>query len=217
MDESETTENELLNHGDHMNRRSLSYNWTKEDRLMWVRWRRHIAVFYGCAALLIFWVHHTYEAVRPGTRSGKPLAGCAGQSGHRPVGESAMKTAALGQANSALPVTNCIYPLPARSLLYVLLIALGCEMQPGGSAIITARADESSDQLYPGRYVANCKPEPFVGCVCKTDSTGPTRQLFQAAGESDNHEGSLGDIEYLRMVEWLRATCSTVTRRSELR
>ena len=37
-----------------MNRRSLSYDWTKEDRLIWVRWRRHIAVFYGCAALLIF-------------------------------------------------------------------------------------------------------------------------------------------------------------------
>jgi hypothetical protein len=26
--------------------------------------------------------------------------------------------------------------LPARSLLYVLLVALGCEMQPGGSATI---------------------------------------------------------------------------------
>jgi hypothetical protein len=37
-----------------MNRRSLSYNWTEEDRLMWIRWRRYMAVFYGCAALLIF-------------------------------------------------------------------------------------------------------------------------------------------------------------------
>jgi hypothetical protein len=107
--------------------------------------------------------------------------------------------------------------LSARLLLYVLLIALGWGMQPGGSAITGARADESSEALYPGRYVANCKPAPIVGCVCKTDSTGPTRQLFQTAGESDDHEGRPGDIEYLRMMEWLRATCSAVTRRSGLR
>jgi hypothetical protein len=37
-----------------MSRRSLSYNWTEEDRLVWVRCRRRMAVFYGCAALLIF-------------------------------------------------------------------------------------------------------------------------------------------------------------------
>jgi hypothetical protein len=118
---------------------------------------------------------------------------------------------------SALRVTNRIYPLPARSLLYVLLIALVCEMQPSGSAITRARADENSDALYPGRYVANCKPAPIVGCVCKTDSTGPTRQLFQTAGDSDDYEGRPGDIEYVRMMEWLRATCSAVTRPTRLR
>jgi predicted small integral membrane protein len=37
-----------------MNWRSLNYNWTEEDRLTWVSWRRRMAVFYGCAALLIF-------------------------------------------------------------------------------------------------------------------------------------------------------------------
>jgi hypothetical protein len=111
----------------------------------------------------------------------------------------------------SLHVTNRIYLLSARSLLYPLLIAVGCEMQPGGSAITGARADETSEALYPGRYVANCKPAPIVGCVCKSDSIGPTRQLFQAAGESDDDEGRPGDIEYLRMMEWLRATCSAVT------
>src|SRR6516164_9527576 len=100
----------------------------------------------------------------------------------------------------ALRVTNRIYLLSARSLLYVLLIALGCEMQTGGSAITRARADESSDALYPGRYVANCKPAPIVGCVCETDTAGQTRQLFQT-------DARIGDIEYLRMTEWLRATC----------
>jgi hypothetical protein len=72
----------------------------------------------------------------------------------------------------SLHVTNRIYLLSARSLLYPLLIAVGCE--PGGSAITGARADETSEALYPGRYVANCKPAPIVGCVCKSDSIGPT-------------------------------------------
>ena len=117
----------------------------------------------------------------------------------------------------ALRVTNRIYLLSARSLLYALLIAVGCEMQPGGSAITGARAAESPEGLYPGRYVANCKPAPIVGCLCKTDPRGPARQLFQTAGESNDDEGRPGDIEYLRMMEWLRATCSAVTRRSGLR
>jgi hypothetical protein len=37
-----------------MNRRSLSYNWTEEERITCARWRRGMAVFYGCAALIVF-------------------------------------------------------------------------------------------------------------------------------------------------------------------
>jgi predicted small integral membrane protein len=48
-----------------MSRRSLSYNWTEEDRLVWVRWRRHMAVFYGCAALLIFGIIVLTKASSP--------------------------------------------------------------------------------------------------------------------------------------------------------
>ena len=107
--------------------------------------------------------------------------------------------------------------LPARSLLYVLLVALGCEMQPGGSAITPARADESSAAIYPGRYAANCKPAPIVGCVCETDLAGSTRQIFQAAGDSNDHDHRNGGTEYLRMTEWLRATCIAVTRPGGLR
>jgi hypothetical protein len=114
-------------------------------------------------------------------------------------------------------VANRIYPLPTRLLLRALLIVVGCEMQPGGSAITAARANENSEALYPGRYVANCKPAPIVGCACKTDPTGPTRQLFQTAGESNNDESRPGDVECLRMMEWLSATCSAVTRPAELR
>ena len=111
----------------------------------------------------------------------------------------------------ALYVPNRIYLFSTRSLLYVLLIALVCEM-PGGSAVTGARADESSEALYPGRYAGNCKPAPIAGCVCKTDSTGLTRQLFQTLGESEAHDGRPGDMEYLRMIEWLGATCSALTR-----
>jgi len=117
----------------------------------------------------------------------------------------------------ALRVTNRIYLLSARSLLYALLITVGCEMQPGESAITGVRADESSEALYPGRYVANCKPAPLVDCVCQTDPTGPAQQLFGTAGESNDDEGRPGDIEYLRMMEWLRATCSAVTQPAGVR
>jgi hypothetical protein len=37
-----------------MIRRSLSYEWTEEDLRMCSKWRRGIAVFYGCMALLVF-------------------------------------------------------------------------------------------------------------------------------------------------------------------
>jgi hypothetical protein len=37
-----------------MNRGSLSCNWTEEDRLTCAKWRRGMAVFYGCVALLVF-------------------------------------------------------------------------------------------------------------------------------------------------------------------
>ena len=36
-----------------MNRRSLSCNWTGEDRRTCAKWGRAIAVFYGCMTLLV--------------------------------------------------------------------------------------------------------------------------------------------------------------------
>ena len=83
--------------------------------------------------------------------------------------------------------------------------------------ITGARADEISAAIYPGRYVANCKPAPIVGCVCDTDLAGSTRPLFQTAGDSNAHDGHIEGIEYLRMIEWLRATCTAVTRPGGLR
>ena len=37
-----------------MNRRSLSCNWTEEDRRTRAKWMRATAVFYGCVALFVF-------------------------------------------------------------------------------------------------------------------------------------------------------------------
>ena len=37
-----------------MNRRSLSCDLTEEERLTCVKWRRGMAIFYGCAALFVF-------------------------------------------------------------------------------------------------------------------------------------------------------------------
>lgn len=128
-----------------------------------------------------------------------------------------MKALPASVSPGALRVLNRIFPLSAHSLLYALLIALGCEMQLSGLAITEARADETSEALYPGRYTANCKAAPIVGCVCETDSARRTRQLLQAAGESDDHDGRIGEIEYLQMMEWLRATCIAVTQPGGLR
>jgi hypothetical protein len=36
-----------------MKRRSLSHNWTEEDRRTYAKWTRLMAVFYGCIALLV--------------------------------------------------------------------------------------------------------------------------------------------------------------------
>ena len=36
-----------------MHRRSLGYNWTEEDRLTCAKWRRGVAIFYGCMAFIV--------------------------------------------------------------------------------------------------------------------------------------------------------------------
>jgi hypothetical protein len=37
-----------------MIRRSLSCDWTEEDRLTRAKWMRTMAIFYGCIALVVF-------------------------------------------------------------------------------------------------------------------------------------------------------------------
>jgi hypothetical protein len=64
-----------------MNRRSLSCDWTEEDRLMCSRWTRHMAVFYGCAALLIFGFIILTKASNPAPDQASPLQTARGHLG----------------------------------------------------------------------------------------------------------------------------------------
>ena len=96
-----------------------------------------------------------------------------------------------------------------RSALYAPLIALALQMQAGG--ITGARADDASGA--PGQYVTNCRPAPIVGCVCESDSAGQMPQLLQSTSESRR----IRDIEYSRMIEWMRLTCIAVTQSGRLR
>ena len=62
--------------------------------------------------------------------------------------------------------------------------------------------DESN--LYPGRYVAACKPASVVGCVC---STGSHEQISAFALKTDV---GVRDPAYWRMIEWLRRSCTSL-------
>ena len=51
---------------------------------------------------------------------------------------------------------------------------------------------EAHGEGYPGRFVANCKPAGNSGCACDADPQ------------------NIHDQEYLRMIEWLLQTCSSL-------
>jgi hypothetical protein len=84
------------------------------------------------------------------------------------------------------------------------LVVLALQMQADGFNL--ANADELAEPLYPGRYVANCKPAAGFGCICDTDSTS------QVSVSSD-----IQNVELRRLVEWMRLTCAAITQPRELR
>jgi len=102
------------------------------------------------------------------------------------------------------------------------LVVLALQMQADGFNL--ANADELAEPLYPGRYVANCKPAPGFGCICDTDSTSQvstsTSQvstLSPVNSETRNDNGHIQDVELRRLVEWMRLTCAAITGPRELR
>jgi len=107
----------------------------------------------------------------------------------------------------ALLVLHLIFPLWI-SALYAALIALVFQIPANGFAVTAAQADDF-ESVFPGRYVAHCTPAP--SCVCVTDSAEPTAQVAQSTTHSGGPNNRIRDPEYLRMLEWLRLTCSAVT------
>jgi hypothetical protein len=100
---------------------------------------------------------------------------------------------------------------------YAPLIAFALQMQAGGLVITGAHADETSASLYPGRYVANCKPAPIASCLCETDPPGQVSGSSQFTNKVSDQNGHIQDPEYLQMIEWLRLTCDAVARSSTTR
>jgi hypothetical protein len=69
---------------------------------------------------------------------------------------------------------------------------------------------EAPDGVYPGRYVANCKPAGNGGCVCDTDSQRRASTSADVASTVDGQVTDIRDPEYLRMIEWFRQTCTSL-------
>src|ERR1700751_4353364 len=57
------------------------------------------------------------------------------------------------------------------SLQLCALLAFALQLLVGGS-VTGARAEEVAKQIYPGRFIAVCKPAPAFGCVCESDFAG---------------------------------------------
>jgi hypothetical protein len=94
---------------------------------------------------------------------------------------------------------------------WTLLIGLAFAVPTLGPTIAAAQADVSdAANLYPGRYVAVCKPAPIFGCVCATDSTEQAL-MFELDSKTNHHLKDGADSEYLRMISWLRRTCESLT------
>jgi hypothetical protein len=101
-------------------------------------------------------------------------------------------------------ILMCVSPwaMPLTLVLPLLVV---------GEALAQSQADAPHvTNLYPGRYVAVCKPAPIIGCLCSSDSQGEMSVFPELIGAADHR--SKDDTEYLQMVTWLRRTCTSVTR-----
>jgi hypothetical protein len=86
-----------------------------------------------------------------------------------------------------------------------------------GEALGQSQADAPhATNLYPGRYVAVCKPAPIIGCLCSSDSQGEISVFPELTGAADPRSKDVRDTEYLQMVTWLRRTCASLTRPTNL-
>jgi hypothetical protein len=83
-------------------------------------------------------------------------------------------------------------------------------------AVREARAQPPADtpdatNVYPGRYVAVCKPAPIIGCLCSSDAQGETLVFPELTGTAHHRSKDARDTEYLQMVTWMRRTCISLS------
>lgn len=94
-----------------------------------------------------------------------------------------------------------------------MLLTLVLPLLVVGEALAQSQADAPhATNLYPGRYVAVCKPAPIIGCLCSSDSQGEMSVFPERTGAADHRPRDVRDTEYLQMVTWLRRTCALLTR-----
>jgi hypothetical protein len=97
--------------------------------------------------------------------------------------------------------------------LWAVLLTLVLPLLVVGEALAQSQADAPhATNLYPGRYVAVCKPAPIIGCLCSSDSQGEMSVFPELTGAADHRPKDVRDTEYLQMVTWLRRTCALLTR-----
>ena len=79
-----------------------------------------------------------------------------------------------------------------------------------GFTVAAPHADEAATEpLVPGRHNTICKPAPILGCLCETNA-GQVSIFPQFVSDDVDPVAPIRDVEYLRMVEWLRLTCQRV-------
>src|SRR5262249_25338194 len=93
-------------------------------------------------------------------------------------------------------LTSCRRPLIISGLALLALIA------PMKRAV----ADDTD--VYPGADVAVGAPARLVVCTCRTNSLEQVPIFAEAPGVVRSDGKDLHDPEYLRMVDWVRRTCS---------
>jgi hypothetical protein len=81
--------------------------------------------------------------------------------------------------------------MSTRTSRWTLLITFALAITAPRNATAQPQS-EPPDGIYPGRYAANCKPAGNSGCACDADPQ------------------NIHNPEYLRMIEWLLQTCSSL-------
>ena len=81
--------------------------------------------------------------------------------------------------------------MSTRISRWTLLITLALAIMAPRNAVAQAQS-EAAAQIYPGHYASNCKPAGNSGCACDADAR------------------NIHDPEYLRMIEWLLQTCTSL-------